>query len=291
MNVTCKICSVPLTKKQQYFKRKYCSRACYDVARSANIKVKCDTCGKLFTKNKYKLARRKNNYCSQECYWESIPKNHDYKYDVDFLDGDNELSAYFLGLFITDGHLSVQKSTSIKLSNKQLIYDLAGKFNYTNKITHYSFPEKNWEDQYIIQLTGRVSDKLLELGFNLGSKRCFIPECISDITFPHFLRGLIDGDGGINIVKRTGRLRSTITNANKEFLVDICNELKYRGVIWGKGTPLPNGNAYQLIFGHMDTVRMCNFMYKNANIKMDCKYKEFLQGLEQPVSIYQLGGI
>ena len=290
MNAICKICNKPLTKKQQYFKRKYCSMTCYNIARNAHTKVKCDRCGKLFNKNKYKLAHRENNYCSQKCYWESIPETHDYKYNVHFLDEDNELSAYFLGLFVTDGGLSTQKSVSIKLSNKQLIYDLAERINYRKKIGHYSYPEKNWKDQYNLQITGKVPNKLLELGFILGPKKCFIPECISDSTFPHFLRGVIDGDGGIRIMKKTGRLRSTITNANKMFLVNIRDRIKYYGIVWGKGTPLPVGNAYQLIFGHMDTVRMGNFMYKNATIKMDCKYREFLQGLERPVSIYQLGG-
>lgn len=66
IKVICDTCGKEIEKyENRVGKNNFCDRNCYNKFHSQNtIEIKCDVCGKVFTKNK----NDKNHFCSRECY-------------------------------------------------------------------------------------------------------------------------------------------------------------------------------------------------------------------------------
>jgi hypothetical protein len=72
------------------------------------------------------------------------------------------------------------------------------------------------------------------------------------LSNPHFLRGLIDGDGMVSI--QQGRLRVCLCGANIEFL-------KATQKVWGGKIYFQAGKVWQLLWEGRDAEKICNMIY------------------------------
>jgi len=274
---SCVHCGKPLTSLQACKRHKYCSHICYtNHTRKKLHYTNCLFCGKPINKDKQINGAKFCSFsCSQKEHW----KKHDYGYDVTFgSDPNEERFAYFLGLWVADGAISKNKQISLKLIDEQIINDVAKSIKYTRPIRTRTRQLTTWNKQYELTFSGPIADKLISYGYTLGAKtgKEFIPECINNNNILHFTRGLIDGDGNLNIQTIRGRkyLTTTIFIANKECLMDLKHRLKNMKII-GNGSIYKNHNIYNLKFSHYDSLSLCLNMYKNASIFLNRKYTIF----------------
>jgi len=244
--------------------------------------MKCKHCKKQLSEIQIK---RRNKCCSKHCSQKY--RTRSYKYDTTFLNELNEFSAYFIGYFVADGYLSKEKQISIISKDYSIIYKFKRRTKHTGKIPKHK-PDRG-EVRHRILFSGPPANKLISLGFPCGAKtgKEFIPEFITDEYFCHFLRGFIDGDGCLCITQN--RLMVQITCANNSMLEDINKRLhKLCGVDGGSITKCSNANAYNLVYGHNDGIKICDYIYKNNTICMNRKYEKYVKASKLKVQKYTI---
>ena len=162
-----------------------------------------------------------------------MTNNNKYEYDVKTFTNEDNISYYLLGVFITDGNVSYQKSHSIN------------KTYYTCEIKS---ADHNWIKKLSklcgknLPLTPATNSKCLRLRLHntkigewLVANNC-TPNKTLTIQFPHisdiylsdFIRGCWDGDGSISISHRSnGYLepRAQFYSASKSFIYSMQNIL------------------------------------------------------------------
>lgn len=297
----CDLCGKELTKTQRQKGGRYCSIICRFNARKKTIIVNCLNCGKEFKTIPSRIKSGGGKFCCNKCRLTYKWDNYEYTYNKHFFDKINPLSAYFMGLFITDGRLTEKNnwgSSSIRigLTNKQIIYDVADAIEYTGTIGEY---EKEYEYkgkkktciEYVLFLSGPVVKRIESFGYKPGKKegKEFIPEQFkSKKIFRYILRSIIDGDGCMSLYKNNTRLQCSITCSNKNFLKTIKKILKEYGIIKGGSiiTRKPKKNRktqydlkntlYVLAFGPHDSINIGKYIYTESIVpKINYKYEHF----------------
>ncbi len=211
-------------------------------------------------------------------------------YNLDFLDKDNELRSYFLGLYMADGWMDQKGNFFISSVDKQLIDDLVLRLNYTNIITESKNLTYNPDSKSISYRIGfckkELRHKMKKLGFTVNKTgHEFIPNCISNETFHHFLRGLSDGDGHFSFAniksRNTKSLEWGITCASESFLQILINKLRNESICAYNNVSVrkrKNANAYEIKLSHHDSVKLGNFIYNKSSLYLIRKYEKFLSG-------------
>ena len=277
-DATCWVCGKPLTMLQACKKHRYCSIDCYNVTRKVNsVKKKywiCLQCGKAISKDQYWAG---NKFCSPACATANTLEWHDYGYNTSFVaDTDSETFSYFLGLWVADGYMSPKKQVTLKLTDEQIIRDVARAVGYYRNINFCKPRTQTCKPQYELSFAGSLADKLISFGYPAGPKtgKEFLPECINKKNILPFVRGLIDGDGNLDVSKPRGYLTISISVQSKKFLLDVLNALrKYEFV--GNGSVYKSANIHILRLSHYDSMSLCKHMYKDASLFLERKYKKF----------------
>lgn len=272
----CCICGRTLSILQACRKGKYCSSRCYNTSRRKELYyVKCVQCGTELTKDQ---QGHYNKFCSHDCSVRHGLIKHDYGYNSSFVEDTNsEQFSYFLGLWTADGALSKQRQVSLGLVDKQIILDLAQATGYTRNISKHLQKIATWNPRYVLTYAGPLATKLIMLGYAPGAKsgKEFIPSCINKNNLLHFTRGLIDGDGNLDISRRRGYLCITVSVESKQFLTDLLRRLQTLGVIH-RGTVYKAGNKVHVLkLSHYDSLSLCKAMYKNASLFLHRKYDKY----------------
>jgi len=211
-------------------------------------------------------------------------------YNLDFLDNDNELRSYFLGLYMADGWMAAERSFFISSIDKQIIDDLAVLLNYTNTITKtLNISTYNPDSKVFSYRIGfhkkELLQKIKDIGFaNKKTGNEFIPDCISDETFHHFLRGFSDGDGHFSVCKQGNShigLEWGITCASKKLLEALLYKTREESICSYNKVSVrkrKDANCYRISFSHHDSVKIGDFIYTDASIYFARKYKKYLYG-------------
>jgi len=212
-------------------------------------------------------------------------------YDLSFINTDCELRSYFLGLWMSDGWLDWVNRICISSSDSQIIEDLVVRLKFTNKITKqrnrkFRSSEYSGTFQYTLAIRHPIlTNWMKSLGAVISKTgHEFIPECISSNTFHHFLRGYSDGDGSLFITnhKQANRryLMWGLTSKEPDILINILSYLRSKSIIAAPGcNPRRYNHKCQLNLGHVDSLRLCKYIYQDATIKLDRKYQVYLLGL------------
>ena len=116
---------------------------------------------------------------------------------------------------------------------------------------------------------------------------------ILDEYFPHFIRGLFDGDGCITIAfknkKRVTALKAYIVSASKNFIKDISNKFHSINIknniytISGKnrtafGITKDYNDCYRIVFNGKNAIKFFNLIYNNDNnLHLERKYQTYLE--------------
>lgn len=223
----------------------------------------------------------------------------DYNY---FENIDTEDKAYWLGFIMADGcicrqerirHLKTMDSLQIRqylqISISCKDYNHLVKFskslNSTYPIHIYTSTGFHTETNYcrIIIEDNKIVNDLINQGIDYRKSLCkkYPNNLSSEFDFA-FIRGVFDGDGCLSSsLSRHGSPEYMFNlSGTKELLTSIAKKLEL--IITDKTLkqrfPERNVNNYTMKFGgNLQTYRVMNLLYRNANIYLDRKYEKYLE--------------
>jgi LAGLIDADG-like domain len=162
----------------------------------------------------------------------------------EFFDSWSSDSAYALGLIFTDGCIQLNKGRgnsrfwyiSIGLTDREVIEWLHFAWNSPRKIYEIN-KGPNTKLQYQTGVSSvHMGERLIQLGIIPKKSKipCRLPEVPAEFRIP-FIRGLIDGDGSIHLIKSRKSpggviLRVSFVDAWNEVVQDLANILRDIGV-------------------------------------------------------------
>lgn len=194
---------------------------------------------------------------------------------------DTEEKAYWLGFLTADGYVSSKNDIelALKASDKCHLESFKKAIKSNHKIGRKEVKLNNKiHIAYRINIRDtKMSNDLKKLGFNNEkSYNAYIPfDFIPDDLLPHYMRGLMDGDGCI--VERKGGLNVTIACTKSEQLKnDIIKIFKdILDIDVHIKTDARNGLYDIRIYDKKEISRYFNWIYKNATVYLQRKYNKF----------------
>jgi DNA-binding Lrp family transcriptional regulator len=166
------------------------------------------------------------------------------KVNVDFFKEKGDIQAYVFGRLLTDGSWRLRK-TGGEVRLKSIDKENLEKIRFVMGSTHKIRKEKTENGTWIYILDIYSNEIVRDLQALEKNWEEYLPN-------PHFLRGLIDGDGMVSI--RQGRLRVCLCSADIEFLKAIQK-------VWGGKIYSQTGKVWQLIWEGRDAEKICNMIY------------------------------
>lgn len=206
---------------------------------------------------------------------------------------DNEEKAYFLGFLFADGDNNTKKHVvRLRLQEKDL--EILQKLNSLIenespvKVIPYEprHSYKNGQDVACLIINSkRISDRLNELG-------C-IPKKSFTVKYPnvskelnqHFIRGYFDGNGsfGITNSKSNGctQTRFYFDIDGSDNILSVMQEILVQELdlsVTKRSVRAENkdGKVVTLRYSGEQALKIINWIYKDANIKMNRKYQKYL---------------
>jgi hypothetical protein len=256
---------------------------------SGNTNKVCLTCAKELTPQQ-RRKRPTAQFCSLQCFSKYRFSHFERIYNEKFIE-DKKLLAYFLGLWSADGGIASSKKNYgmvyLTSSDKQLVDDLVIATGYLGKVEgklrkdKYDSKGVLWRStrpQFALTFTGAVAEYIQKLGYEPGPKtgKEFLPREVNDEMFPHFLRGFIDGNGTVAHARKY--LQVSMVSASKNLLNAIYLRLKQANIAYSRSdVQQPGPYLYRLAFAHADSVRICNYIYADAPIKLERKYQKYVE--------------
>lgn len=209
----------------------------------------------------------------------------------------DEYSEYFLGLLLTDGCISKNKtktSSSINLSLNSSDGYIVEKFrDWISPKSKVSIIYQKKFNTYLssINITNTETVEWLNRKGNFVNKsrdcKIYCP-----ITW-HILRGIFDGDGGWHLTNHNQGLNFFVCGLSKSFMEQIVYFLKKQNIDakirfaaptkWRK-----NGLYYAEVLKYKDVVKIGYNMYLNAHIFLKRKYEKWLSFYENKGKKYTL---
>lgn len=228
------------------------------------------------------------------------------KYSVDdtFFDTiDSQDKAYILGLLYADG-CNYEDTGIIKLDlvteDEDVLIKIKNIMKYTGNINHYHDKYKEINGKiYECKPYSRLCIRSKQLSEQLANKGCTnnktytlaFPkkEIISDTLIKDFIRGYMDGDGGISYWidnKNTGHKKFQINFCGTTDIIQsisniLSNKFKCYPAISDRYPDRDNNNLQMNICGNQVVKRILDWLYKDANIYMNRKYNKYLELLDE----------
>ena len=216
-----------------------------------------------------------------------------YKYNENFFDViDNEEKAYWLGFIYADGYITKRGNTfqlGISLSREdrnhleKLIKSLNSNLiihDYTQKTAY----KPNTKYSRIIISNSHICEQLINKGC-VRNKTNVLTFPSTDIVpqnlINHFIRGYFDGDGcltGSKHQKRNVYVYQIKIVGTKEMLEGINNYLPINKKLYLRKRRNNQKNNYTLEIGGKKQVELIlDYLYNDATIYLDRKYKKYLE--------------
>ena len=209
---------------------------------------------------------------------------HKYKYNWDFFNTDSEELYYFLGFVASDGYISGNE-IEIGLNEKDLkILERFRDLIVPNKPIYYK-PKTN---SYTLKISCKNKIEKFKDFFDMTSNKKH-----EEMSFPNipneyvkdFIRGYVDGDGGIDTTKGYKgdkiyigpRLRIL---GNYEFLKEL-NEITKTIYPHKTNSILKKGkeNVFIITYNFSTARNILKWLYEGSKIYLDRKYTKFLEVL------------
>lgn len=200
--INCQQCGVEFKKHRE--NDKFCGRYCYlqSIARPNEI---CDQCGQEFITTRKKTC--KNKFCSKRCFDDYLRN----PFDEHFFENETPEVAYWAGFLMADGcviNTKLSSSLALRLGAKDINHLLLFQQTieaYDSAITETNTLKpsgKGTSKCYTIRLTSPYLGPSLEK-WGVIPNKSYVGEIpfIKDELLPHYIRGLIDGDGSVCISK------------------------------------------------------------------------------------------
>jgi len=211
-----------------------------------------------------------------------------YKFDSSILNQWSPALAYILGLTITDGCIEIRKEGHIvswHLKDKEPLEIIQRLFKTDKPIEttwkkikspDSSFPIRRL--YYRLRLCGKsVVEKFISYG--VKPRKTFnteIPEMPPEML-PHFLRGVLDGDGCIHLRKRAKinhlDLYVDIFSGSKVFVEQIKGKVGYGRIAHRTEV---GKSGYDLVFTCEESTNFLNFIYPNSEgLRLTRKWNKY----------------
>lgn len=189
---------------------------------------------------------------------------------------------YIFGLLVTDGSIEFLSRNrgkvrlEVKYEDKDIVYKLQERIDgstITERIRDTNFRKKYHSicfNNYRIEFR----TLLVDMGYPTENKS--ENECPPKIEYNsrEFWRGVIDGDGSIGYTKAGRPFVSLITGSDKlheEFTKFLKNELDIVRIVNRNN----RDNCYVFSLFDEDAIKLCDYIYSEAEIYIDRKYKEY----------------
>lgn len=196
---------------------------------------------------------------------------------------DTQEKAYFLGFLYADGHVNpINNSVNIGLqaSDSELLEQIRKVFNIQNPLCkfkgRYSINHPYTEKVSLSLYSKQIVSDLCNIGcVPRKSDVLVFPTIIPHKLIRHFIRGYFDGDGSVysrhKQVGLTANFMSTYEFCKSVLELIPCNQiLKIRK----EKRSLKNVWQFE-ISSKADINNLYDFMYKDATIFLERKYKRF----------------
>jgi hypothetical protein len=202
------------------------------------------------------------------------------KYDIDeyfFDEIDTPEKAYFLGFLYADGGFV---RDAIYLMIQQCDESILFVFNTllkTNKpVRHYTNNQREYSKLEIANK--RIVGKLQDYGIVARkTHKIRFPQWMPENLVRHFIRGYFDGDGGLNINRKTHKALVSFSS-NEEFCKELHQVLKEKTKIGGTAFKVKDKNIYRLaICGNNQILRLLDWMYDQSTIHLPRKIEKYYQ--------------
>ena len=242
---------------------------------SGKWKCHCEKCGNVFIKTSTQMQKSGCNYC-----WKKhINSNF-------FQQIDNEIKAYYFGLFWADGYCS-ERLNIFKIDLQESDKEILEKFNKfvesSHEINQYiaklgnSYRSKESVVYRFITLDKTFVQSLFQKGLSTHREGSHLPfEYVPENLLVHFIRGYFDGNGSISIIK--GRVVNMC--GGDVILHDIDNILKnmnFKTAFHRRRPDVLNNNTLYVQGGAKEQKRFLDWIYGDATIYLNRKYEKYLQ--------------
>ena len=209
------------------------------------------------------------------------------KYTVDesfFETIDTPEKAYIMGWFYSDGSNSVSPNIA-KIDVAEDSADILIKIREAIGSNARIIPIKNSANSYAgekAQMLYRlgiynkvVSNQIAALGIsgNVTYTRTW-PEWLTEDLEPHFIRGLIDGDGCISISKKKG---FTISYYGTKMMCEGLSEVLSKIGVEHRHKIDKNGHHFIRIMKQAECVKFADYIYNDATIYLNRKHDKYLE--------------
>ncbi len=204
-----------------------------------------------------------------------------YYFDTSAFSIINEETAYWVGFLLADGYIQYRDNSSVPnfslsaaIKDKKHILKFA-KYLKTNKLPYY-FKIKGKEYLRLEIFSTDIVKRLFDLGVTQRKSYTATPPEIL-IANRHFWRGMIDGDGCVNYMKKQDLPRITLAgsfNVIEQFLI-FCRKYTPTG-----SNVYTFGNIFRTEFSGTHAFKMLDILYKNSTIYLNRKYKKALKLLK-----------
>ena len=198
---------------------------------------------------------------------------------------DTEEKAYWLGFMYADGNIShTGNRIEVRLAIKDL--DHLEKFRkFLNLTTEIRTGICNGNGFCHLAVRNKHMWNALD---KLGCH----PQKSLILTFPslsifsntnlirHFIRGYVDGDGGLYTGRKLGKtcINTTLNMVGtKAFLEKVNKMFHNKGYIRNKTCKNWENKAYSLTFSDLISRKIARILYQDATIYMDRKYNKYLE--------------
>lgn len=208
------------------------------------------------------------------------------KYDLNqhFFEKWNEKMAYVLGFITADGNICKSGRShmlQIACDDRDVIEKIKCAMSSSSPIHMRS--RKNGKVSYQLRISDIITyNNLRKLGIKPRKSLDITPASVPNKYLRHYFRGFFDGDGSVWVSNRTSTKRlvtvfysASFSMAKFIYLVirHIC--VDYKGKLQKIRTPRKNNFYFSIVLGHRDSLLVYNFMYKQASIFMDRKYRKY----------------
>ncbi len=207
-------------------------------------------------------------------------RNRKYEINDTWLDNiDTEEKTYFLGLMWSDGNVPQDIGSFNIALHEQDRYMLSkiSKIFYCGR--DVSKIRKDHTSRIKIS-SQKLAHRLVELGCIPNKSLAIIfPQWLDLELYPHFVRGLLDGDGSIII----GKIRPEVSFTGTGELLESLKEILFRLDIKSnkcKANADDKNTYYLRITGYNNLKKFLDWIYKDATMFLIRKYDKYLQFLE-----------
>lgn len=196
---------------------------------------------------------------------------------------DTPNKAYWLGFIAADGCIKERNNAyilSIGLGQKDIkhLEKLKKELNYDGKIVTetqlHSKTQKYYTTVYLRIARTILCEDLIEHGVGRDKSRNLKLPNLSDDLMRHYLRGLIDGDGGWSIPKSSKQICFSFISAVELFTLNIRNYLKDKCSLENSPNLIFYRNSYTFSYqGNIQCKRIFEYLYEDCEIYLDRKYE------------------